>query len=139
MKREGLDAILGSVAIAGTCDTGLVLGRKGDGTRTMSAIQRYGFDLPETILALDESTRTVVTGGPVAERDRKQLETVILGAVANQASTEQQIREAVGGNTGLVGKVLRELYASRRLARVGTGKRGDPYRYQAAGETSEES
>lgn len=139
VSREGLDAILGSVAIAGTCDTGLVLGRKADGTRTMLAIQRYGTDLPETVLTLDESTRTVMVGGAVVDCGRRQLELAILVATADKSLTEQQIRDAVGGNTGLAGKVLRELYGSKRLSRTGNGKRGAPYQYSAAAMLSGES
>jgi hypothetical protein len=129
LKREGLDAILGSVAIAGTCDTGLVLERKADGTRVISAIQRYGSDLPETVLELDESTRTITAGGPLEAREREQLADAILRVVADEPKTEPNIREAVGGNRGKVGKVLRELVEAGRIDRTGEGKSGSPYLY----------
>jgi len=72
VRREGLDAILGSVVIAGTCDTGLVLDRKPDGRRTLVAVQRYGSDLPETVLELEGLTRTITAGGSVTDREREQ-------------------------------------------------------------------
>lgn len=131
MKREGLDAILGSVAIAGTCDTGLILDRRSNGTRTISAVQRYGADLPDTVLELDEATRMVATGGPIAAREQEQLADAILRVVADEARTEREIREAIGGDTGKVGKVLRELVDTGRVSRAGGGVSGDPYRYRA--------
>lgn len=130
--REGLDAILGSVGIAAICDTGLILQRKSDGTRTLSAVQRYGADLPETVLELDPATRCIVAGGSVAERETAQLESAVLRAVAEGARSEKEIRDSVGGNSGKVGKTLRELHHAGRLTRTGEGKAGKPYLYDLA-------
>ncbi len=127
--REGLDAILGSVAIAGICDTGLILQRKPGGLRTLGAIQRYGTDLPETVLELDPVTRCVVAGGTVVERETVQLETAVMRAIADGAQTEKDIRDAVGGNSGKVGKAIRDLYRAGRVTRTGDGKAGHPFEY----------
>ncbi len=132
IRREGLDSILGSVAIAGTCDTGLILDRKADGVRSISAIQRYGSDLPDTVLELDESTGMVTAGGLIVAREQEQLGDAILPVVAKESRTEDEIREAVGGDRGKVGKALRVLLQDGRVQRTGQGKRNDPYRYQAA-------
>jgi len=121
------------VAIAGICDTGLILQRRSDGTRTLSAVQRYGTDLPETVLELDPVTRLVVAGGSVAERETAQLETAVLRAVTDGAQVEKDIREAAGGDGGKVGRTLRELYRTGRLTRTGEGKSGNPYRYAVGG------
>jgi len=130
VRHEGLDAILGSVAIAGTCDTGLVLDRKADGRRTLVAVQRYGPDLPETILGLEESTRTVTTPGTVAGREQAGLADAILAFLADGPRSEAEIRTAVGGDRGKVGKGLRELVNASRVARSGRGVSGDPYLYK---------
>ncbi|MAM72720.1 MAG: hypothetical protein CMO29_02760, partial [Tistrella sp.] len=53
--REGGDSILGSTAIFGSVDTALIMRKKGAG-RTLESIQRYGEDLPETVIGLDGET-----------------------------------------------------------------------------------
>ncbi len=55
------DAILGSQAIFGAVDTAILL-KRCDHFRTVRSIQRYGDDLPETILDFDPHTRTVSLG-----------------------------------------------------------------------------
>lgn len=129
MEREGLDAILGSVAIAGSCDTGMILKRRADGTRTLAATQRYGADLPETTLELDPVTRCVASGEAMEVRNRRNVENEILEALGDGELTEPELRERIGGKTGNAVRSLRELVKTGRVGRDGKGRAGDPFRY----------
>jgi RecA-family ATPase len=61
-RRDDGDGILGSTAIFAAVDTALIMKRT-DRYRTISSQQRYGEDLPETVLHFDPTTRTVSLGG----------------------------------------------------------------------------
>ncbi|MBI4719030.1 MAG: AAA family ATPase [Planctomycetes bacterium] len=131
VDRDGLEALLGSTALGGTCDVGLLLRRYPDGTRSLRSVQRTGADLPETLLELDPLTRTIGVGPPAVERERCGVEAAILEALAEGPRNEGDLRELVGGNTGVVGRVLRELVRAGRVRRSGKGKANDPYQYHA--------
>jgi hypothetical protein len=135
MEREGGDAILGSTALFASVDTALLLRRRESG-RVASSIQRYGVDLPPTLLAFDAETGIVGAGPPVAEAELAQAAEGVLEAVKDGPITEAQVREMVGGNTGLVGKAIRKLVTEGTLARHGEGRRGDPYLYGLPGSFS---
>jgi hypothetical protein len=128
LERDGGDAILGSTALFGSVDTALLLRRREDG-RVVSSIQRYGTDLPATLLTFDADTGVVAAGLAVAEAEMALAESKVLEAIADGPLTEADIRDAVGGNTGLAGKALRSLLVDRRVERTGAGRRGDPYVY----------
>src|SRR5207248_86713 len=64
--RSGGDAILGSTALFGAVDAALLMKRR-DGLRTLETIQRYGDDLPETVIKLDPETGCISIGEDVAE------------------------------------------------------------------------
>jgi len=130
--REGLDQILGSTAIGGCVDAGLILRRDESGLRTLTSIQRCGTDLPETILAMDRFTRRVALGGLAATQKLAVAERRILDTLKDKSLSEPDIKDAVGGNRGDTGKVLRKLYKAGRVTRTGAGKKGDPYTYQVA-------
>lgn len=129
--REGADAVLGSTALFGAVDTLLLLRRGKDNVRTIEATTRYGQDLPETVITMDPLTGAIAEGGTIAE---VQLEHA-MGQVLEELSmteerTEPEIRDAIGGNTGLVGKALRRLVSIGQALRSGNGKRGSPYQYR---------
>ncbi|MEE8171111.1 MAG: AAA family ATPase [Phycisphaerae bacterium] len=128
LEREGLDGILGSVGIAGTCDTGMILKRR-NGTRTLYSVQRTGTDLPETVLTLDPGTRLVGIGGAVAEQEAAALDDSIVDAIRTGSEDETEIRAAVGGNTAATGRRLRDLLRAGRLTRTGHGRKNDPFQY----------
>lgn len=135
MEREGGDAILGSTALFGSVDTALLLRRR-EGGRVASSIQRYGLNLPPTLLSFDAETGIIAAGLPVAEAELAQATEAVLETVKDGPVTEAQIRDMVGGNTGLVGKAIRKLFAEGILARHGEGRRGDPYLYGLPGSFS---
>lgn len=128
-EKDGLDSLLGSVAIGGSCDTGLILTRKPDGTRTLKGVQRYGDDLPETILTMDPESRAVALGDTMARSATAELEGRILDMLGGELMTEFEIRIALGGHGGRVGDALRGLFNDGRVSRIGNGVKNDPFKY----------
>jgi hypothetical protein len=91
-RADLVDCPLGSAAITGSVDTILILRRK-DQVRTLASIQRYGDDLPETVIALDESREPQLTG-TWAEHETTEAGNAILGFLAGrpEGATEADIR-----------------------------------------------
>jgi hypothetical protein len=133
--RAGGDAILGSTAIFGIVDTALLL-RRGDRYRTLEALQRYGEDIEEFILRLDPETRVVSAGPGRQEAEEDEAARDILACLERaEAGTwlgEAAIHETVEGRKTIKQRALRKLVAEGRVARMGGGRRGDPYRYSAS-------
>lgn len=125
----GLDASLGSSALNAAVDTILLLVRDGQ-RRTVQAIQRYGEDLDEVVLAMDDAGRITITE-TVAEARESEHEARVWAVVQGGAFTESQIVSAVGGDRVAVRFALRQLVSEGFIERRGTGKRGDPYEYAA--------
>jgi hypothetical protein len=134
-KGERLDAgdgVLGSTALFGAVDTLVILKRRPDGTRIISTVQREGADLEEAVLSLDD--RGAVALGPgVAQQRESEAEAAVLAALGREEITEEEIRARAGGNTGLVGGVLRTLRRTGVVMRTGAGKKGDPFVYRVRG------
>jgi hypothetical protein len=127
--REGGDGILGSTALFGSVDTALVMRRR-ETERTLESIQRYGVNIPRMLLTFDPETGLIDAAGTVDELETQRLREEILQTLEDGKLTETEIRDAIGGNTGLVGKALRKLLADHEVEREGSGRRGDPFRYQ---------
>ncbi len=127
--QAGGDAILGSTAIFGAVDTAVVMRRHQDGTRTLETIQRYGEDLPESVIVLDTQTGTVELAGTVSERKLAEAQAAVLQVVKDAPLTEAEIREATQMQATLIARAIRTLVEQGALIRSGSGKRGDPYRY----------
>lgn len=128
-ERDVVDTAIGSTAWAGSVDTIMLMKRREE-VRTLATVQRYGEDLPETVLVMDE-TGHIDAGGTRKDHDRKQAEKAILDYLEGTPGAEQQqIREAVEGfRTAVLHEALTELRRSGRVTREGTGKKGDPYRH----------
>ncbi len=63
MDRSGGDGILGSTAIFGAVDTAIIMKKREGGQRVIQSSQRYGVDLPETVVSLNvDSGQTTVAG-----------------------------------------------------------------------------
>lgn len=73
----------------------------------------------KTAVALDEAGRAIIAIAPTAEVD---------------AVTEKDLLEATGIRRTVGQDALRHLIADNVIARLGEGKRGDPYRYWRPGE-----
>ena len=129
-QRDGGDSVLGSQAIFGSVDTLLIMKRH-EGYRTIQSIQRYGEDLPETILNYDKNTRTVTIGNAREVEDLARVRQEILTFLGsqNEPATEPLIVKETEGNTALKRKAIRELVSSGEVKRDGKGGRGDPFKY----------
>jgi hypothetical protein len=129
--RVGGDAILGSTAIFGAIDTALILQRRDYG-RVLSSVQRYGEDLPETVVAFDPETGIVSAGDDVAEMQLKLACDAVLEAIGDEDLPEAEIREKVGGNRSLTSKAIRRMCDADdgRLVRSGRGGKGNPFTYR---------
>ena len=70
-------------------------------------------------------------GGTLEDIQLEQASTQVLGVLGHiEELTEADVRERVGGDTGMVGKALRRLVADGHVLRDGNGKRGSPYTYR---------
>ena len=127
-EREGGDALLGSTAFFGAVDTLLTMRRRGQ-ARTVETVQRYGEDLPETVVHLDPETGVITPGGNVQTLLLEERKSAVLEAVGDESLTEGDIKARVGGNQALIPKTVRALVEAGLLLRIGAGKKGDPYRY----------
>jgi len=126
--RQDGDDILGSTALLGGVDTSIHI-KKRDQRRTFFTIQRYGEDMPETIIELKAD------GSLEALGSRQQVEIeetlpLILEAVKEGRMTEKELYERVERDKNKVAKGLRLLYERGNVTRAGSGKRGDPYTYE---------
>jgi RecA-family ATPase len=131
--REGGDSILGSTAIFGTADTALIM-RRSERYRTLCSRQRYGEDLPETVLQFDSETRTITLGASKEQEEVNRLKDSILEFLKGQkeAVTEQEIKENVEGNNRHKQTALRELVTEKKVERQGKGGKGDPFKYKCS-------
>jgi len=123
------DTILGSTAFRAAVDTSLLLKRT-DLYRILSSEQRYGPDLPESVLEFDAERRTVALGTSRAEAETDKLSAAILAYLEDRGEQlEPIIMEAVEGRLANKRTVLRSLCQAARVTRSGTGRRNDPFRY----------
>lgn len=129
--RDDIDAGVGSVAFPGTVDTQLVMARKAGDIRVLRTSKvRYGEDLPETVLLLNEQ-REVVDGGTLEERQLDSLREKILELLSLEELTEPEINVRLGDHQrGLVARCLRALTETKQLVRAGNGRPGSPFKYQ---------
>ena len=103
--------------------------RKRDNTRTIATTQRYGEDLPETVLDLDKETGLVVEQGDVNRFVIDLIKAEILSLMASgEKCQERQIKQSLSNRpNGMISKTLRELVDEGTLNRTGQGARGKPY------------
>lgn len=127
-RSEG-DGVLGSTAIFGAVDTLIQLRKHGD-SRVVQTIQRYGVDLPETVIKMDQENGQTVPAGDWTTLQGERIEKSVLDAIGDQELTETDIRDRTRGNQSLVSSALRRLYSIGLLLRSGEGVRGKPFRYK---------
>jgi len=129
-EREGLDSLLGSTAIAGCVDSGLIMKRT-ENYRTIYSIQRYGEDLPETVLNLDKETGMVSTGPLRKEADQERMREAITHFLSKQPEPVERmvIEDNIQGKTGLIRHVLGGWGTREQETKIGTGKKGNPFKY----------
>ncbi len=130
MERSGGDALLGSTALFGSVDCHIQM-RKRDNGRTVSTTQRYGEDIPETVIHLDKETGVVTAQGDLQSFVLEKAKFETLNAISDsEEKCEQQIKERIEGfSQGVISKALRELVEEKKLNRKGEGKKGNPFLY----------
>lgn len=128
--RNGGDALLGSTALFGAVDCHIQM-KKRDSGRTIQTTQRYGKDMPETVIELDASTGIVGSKGSVEELTRLRVWEAILEATEiGESVQEATIKERVKGYpAGLISRALRELVEQGGLNKTGEGIRGNAFLY----------
>ncbi|MEO5667032.1 MAG: AAA family ATPase [Bdellovibrionota bacterium] len=123
------DGILGSTAIFGGVDTALMLMRNGE-HRTLATTQRYGQDMPETILRFDPQTRHILGTSTKDEWSAASLRQSILTIVKELGScTEATILTVTKGRSEDLKRELRVLVESGHVQRHGSGFKGQPFSY----------
>ena len=133
MERGGGDGILGSVAIFGAVDSGIMMKKKDGNMRTIETQQRYGKDLPTTVISLSAENGQTSAQGELTAIQLKDVEEEVIEVLVEEQMTEPQIRKAVGGNGKLAGNAIRSLLVAGKLERTGEGRKGDPYLYAQKG------
>lgn len=130
LDRSGGDALLGSTALFGIVDCHIQL-KKRDKVRTAATIQRYGTDLPETVLELDMETGIIRSAGDLDSVTLQKVSVQLIGLFGPETHiTEGEIKEQVQGqNRGVISKALRQLVENGDLRRSGEGRRNSPFVY----------
>jgi 5S rRNA maturation endonuclease (ribonuclease M5) len=130
-RAEATDAILGSTAFYAAVDTALIM-KRSEKYRTLQSRQRYGIDLPETVMEFDPERRAVALGAERAEADALALREDIRKFLeaAGEGKTEPEINDSVEGSTAAKRKAIRQLVADGRIERSGFGVRGEPFIYR---------
>ncbi len=137
-KNEGGDdgdGGLGSTALYGFVDALITLSKGAEGRRTMKTSQRYYENIEETVIALDPHTKLLTAAGARADVDRAECETSIV-SVASAAKgwlERGDILEDIEARKQTKNAALQQVIDDGRLARIGAGKRGDPYLYALPG------
>ena len=129
--KQEISSVLGSTGIVASVDTTILEKRDKYNVRTILTEQRYGKDLEETILYLDETTKTLSIGRTRAEEHVSSIESEIMEVMElhNVLSTEDDILDRVQGSTGPKRQALRNLVKNSRIQRTGSGRKSDPYKY----------
>jgi hypothetical protein len=138
-KANPVDAALGSIGFSGGVDT-IVVCRRGERCRTIQTTQRYGEDMPETVIEWDAERRAVSLGAERAKAESAKMGVEILELLKTRSEppTEADIREAVEGRATLKSVALRDLLKEGKVNRSGSGKKGGPFRYSLASAEVEE-
>ena len=107
----------------------MILLRMQDGRRTLETIQRHGTDVTETVLEYDADSDQLMSAGSVEDMDMADACAQILAACVEPAS-RSAIIETVDGKARTITTAIRHLVQTGKLARSGSGSRGDPFTYK---------
>ena len=127
------DDALGSVGFMGGVDCGIILRRDWSGQRTIHSVNRYGTDLEESIVTLNEETGWVTVAGTKAASDAAAVQHEVLDFIQQQEKLPvplDAIRKAVKRGNRKIGAALSVLVRDELLRVEGTGKRNDPKCYE---------
>jgi DNA-binding transcriptional regulator GbsR (MarR family) len=126
--RDDGDDILGSTGLLGGVDTSIHI-KKREKRRTFFTIQRYGQDVPETVLTLNPDGSLQATGSRESVEIEETLP-LILQVLEEGPLPEKEIWERIEKGHSLVSKGLRNLVEQKLVRRTGIGKRGSPFIYE---------
>jgi hypothetical protein len=134
--REGGDDVLGSTAIFGAVDTLVLMRRLKDNQRTLATIQRYGKDINEAAVPMDETTGAVGLGALLSVIKVSEAKTEVIEALMRFAPDywcdQNKAREVIKLDKNVVIRALKELAEEGLLEVMGEGVRGNPWRYRVA-------
>ncbi|MEI6125243.1 MAG: hypothetical protein WCQ99_01700, partial [Pseudomonadota bacterium] len=98
---------------------------------TIYTINRYGEDLPDSILTFDPGTRSINLGAEKTAEDISQVKARITSFLEKYPNpTESDILAGVEGRTSILKSTLKALLDENIIERDGTGKKGDPFKYR---------
>lgn len=127
--REDSDAILGTTALFGAVDCHLQV-KKRKNCRTISSVQRYGEDLPETIIELDKLTGRLIEKGDLGSSILDEVKAEVLSAIGSETLKQAEIKHSVPNrNGGQISRAIVALVEEGIISRIGTGKKNDPFHY----------
>jgi len=136
MVRDGGDDVLGSTAIFGAVDTLALMRRLKDNQRTLCTIQRYGADLVETAVPMDEERGTVGLGALVSVLKVDDAKLRVVEVLSHFAEdywpNTDKIRETAGLDRNICVRALNELVEEHKIDKRGAGKPRDPFQYHRA-------
>jgi hypothetical protein len=129
-ERTDGDEVLGSTALLGAVDTCIII-KKRDERRTFSTIQRYGGNLPETLISLG-SDFSLISEGTLTDAKRREIWQNIEVVLEDKPGlTEPEITETLSLRKGEVSATLQWARNQSKplLEREGQGRKGNPFRY----------
>lgn len=135
-EGDANDGILGSTALFGAVDTSLIMRKRGE-SRTLETTQRYGPNMPPTVLVMDPDTGHISAAGDYEAIQLQKMADEIKALLKHGPLAEKDIKERIGGNTAICGKAVRWLFDNEQITRTGEGKRGSPYVYSLMVEASD--
>ncbi len=124
---------LGSTAVFGAVDAAVFM-KRDESSRSVYSVNRYGEDLEESILTMDDCGWVDIVGSK-AEINRKAAADEIVTYLAGRTEPVQQkdIIDSITGTKKTVIAALKGLVDNKRIERIGAGRRGDPFRFSGLG------
>jgi hypothetical protein len=125
-----LDAFLGSAGIVASVDTAMAY-RTEAGVRLLCSVKnRWGLDLPDTVIHLDRETYRVSSGGTAEEQEIQAYSERIVEALSDGELDEPNLCLRLPDlRRGQISKVLRRLVAEQKVMQRGAGQRGNRFLY----------
>jgi hypothetical protein len=136
-KKGGVEDViesgLGSIGLAGSAETVLRITRDPDlrTVRVLDGVGRQAGDIDPRILLMDETTGWPSLGPHPDAHKAKELVAQLaaqMGEMGEDATlTQEECRQIMGGRRD---EVIRWLRTSDLVEQIGTGVRGDPFKYR---------
>lgn len=129
----GIDAILGSTAIAASVDTIIQLDKRRDGQRSISTTQRYGDACDGHVISFDKERGIFKLAESLSELRRRDIKFEILDILASKSEPVigEVVYQELQCDRGQKIEAFKELLAENKILRTGAGKKGDPYLYES--------